>query len=87
MPPPKAEYKFHSTRKWRIDYAWPDIKLAIEIEGGVFKRSHGRHTNPIGFIKDMEKYNALTEMGWHLLRYIPGKIDYDQIVRVKAQFY
>ena len=31
---PQSEYKFHPMRKWRIDYAWPDIKLAVEIEGG-----------------------------------------------------
>jgi len=32
--------------------------------------------------KDMEKYDALTELGWRLLRYQPGKVDYSQIARV-----
>lgn len=77
---PIPEYKFHPTRKWRIDYAFPDVKLAVEIEGGVWTR--GRHTRGAGFKGDMEKYNALTEAGWHLLRYEPKKIDYDQIKRV-----
>lgn len=87
MPAPHAEYKFHPSRKWRIDYAWPVVKLAVEIEGGVFRQSKGRHTNPSGFIKDIEKYNALTEHGWHLLRYIPGKIDCNQISRIYKMFH
>lgn len=80
LPVPQREYKFHTTRKWRIDFAFPCIKLAIEIEGGIYKR--GRHTRPIGFIKDIEKYNALTELGWVILRYPPNAIWYEQIKRV-----
>jgi very-short-patch-repair endonuclease len=80
LPPPDREHKFHQSRKWRIDYAYPEIKLAIEIEGGAFTR--GRHTRPLGFLADMEKYNALTEAGWMLLRYQPNKVDFEQIKRV-----
>lgn len=80
LPIPDREYKFHSVRKWRIDFAFPSVQLAIEIEGGIF--SCGRHTRPIGFSKDIEKYNALTESGWVLLRYPPNKINFEQIYRV-----
>jgi len=38
LPRPLSEYKFHPDRRWRFDFAWPDIKLAIEIEGGTFGR-------------------------------------------------
>ena len=31
------EYQFHDKRKWRFDYAILDKKIAIEVEGGVFK--------------------------------------------------
>lgn len=41
----------------------------------------GRH-NRGGFAGDMEKYNALTESGWMLLRYQPNHIDFDQIKKV-----
>ena len=34
----EREFKFHPTRKWRFDYAFPDRKIAIEIEGGTFGR-------------------------------------------------
>jgi very-short-patch-repair endonuclease len=77
---PTPEHRFHPTRRWRIDFAWPNIKLAVELEGAVWTK--GRHTRGYGFVGDMEKYNNLTEMGWHLLRYQPTKIDYDQIKRI-----
>ncbi len=33
---PNREHRFHPTRKWRFDFAWPDDRLAVEMEGGVF---------------------------------------------------
>ena len=69
LPEAEREHKFHGRRKWRLDFAWPDMKLAVEIEGGVF--SGGRHTRGTGFEADCEKYNCLSEMGWTLLRYTP----------------
>jgi len=77
MPPPVTEYRFDKTRLWRIDYAWSDIKLAVETEGGIWTR--GRHTRGGGFKKDMEKYNQLSIQGWTLLRYEYGKINFDEV--------
>ncbi|MEI7775208.1 MAG: hypothetical protein WCK17_10585 [Verrucomicrobiota bacterium] len=66
---PIPEYRFHPERKWRFDYAWPEKMIAIEVEGGVWVG--GRHTSGSGFVKDMEKYNAATCLGWRLLRVQP----------------
>lgn len=74
------EYRFHPKRRFRIDYYFPTVKLAVEIEGGVW--TGGAHIRPYGFLKDMTKYNLLTEQGIFLLRYEPQRIDYDQIKRV-----
>lgn len=74
------EYRFHHKRRFRLDYYFPSINLGVEIEGGVFV--NGAHIRPAGFVKDMEKYNLLTEQGIYLLRYMPKKIDYRQIKRV-----
>lgn len=67
------EYKFHPTRKWRFDYAIVELKIAIEVEGGVW--TGGRHTSSTGFISDIEKYNNATLLGWSLLRTTPDKLD------------
>ncbi|APS51736.1 hypothetical protein AVI51_13345 [Piscirickettsia salmonis] len=64
---PEQEYRFHKTRKWRFDFAWPDLKIAVEVEGGTY--SQGRHTRGKGFEADCEKYNTATESGWLVFRY------------------
>lgn len=69
IPKPRAEVQFHSTRKWRFDYAWPQYRVALEIEGGVF--TGGRHTSGAGFVKDAEKYNYAACMGWAIIRCMP----------------
>ena len=69
---PEPEYKFHKTRKWRIDYAWPEKRIALEIEGGVF--TQGRHSRGVGMVNDMEKYNTLASEGWLLLRVTPSTL-------------
>ena len=66
------EYRFHPTRKWRFDYAIPEHKIALEVEGGVWTR--GRHTSPKGFLNDIEKYNAATLMGWRVFRTTPDDL-------------
>jgi very-short-patch-repair endonuclease len=65
---PEREYFFHLTRKWRFDFAWPDEKLAVEIEG-VSKFIFGRHQQKDGYTKDTEKYNAAVVLEWRVLRF------------------
>lgn len=72
------EHKFHDTRKWRIDLFIPDIKIAIELEGGVY--TNGRHTRPKGFLADIEKYNNISILGLRLLRYAHVEHTYKDIL-------
>jgi very-short-patch-repair endonuclease len=62
LPKPTREYRFHDTRKWRLDFAWPDYKLAVEIDGGVhgIREKRGR---------DAEKSRALNDAEWRVQRY------------------
>ena len=73
------EYKFHDTRKWRIDIFIPDLKVAIELEGGVY--TYGRHTRPKGFLADIEKYNKISILGLKLLRYAHVEHTYNDILK------
>lgn len=70
---PKREWKFEPSRKWRFDFSWPDIKVAVEIEGGVYM--HGRHTRGYGYESDCEKYNHAIQLGWKVLRYTPQMVE------------
>lgn len=72
LPVPACEHRFHPERKWRFDYAWPDYLVALEVEGGAFTK--GRHTRPMGFLADIEKYNRATALGWRVLRTVPDQL-------------
>lgn len=72
LPEPVREYRFHPERRWRFDFAWPDLRVAAEVEGGIY--SGGRHTRGKGFERDAEKYNQATVMGWDVLRFSAGMI-------------
>jgi very-short-patch-repair endonuclease len=77
LPMPEREWRFHPTRKWRFDFAWPGDKLAVEVEGGIWlsaKGKKGRHNTGAGIEADMEKYNAAALLGWRVLRVSPGHI-------------
>lgn len=65
------EYKFHPTRRWRFDFAIPQYKIAIEIDGGVW--TYGRHNRSSGYIADMEKFNAAASLGWVVLKFTPDE--------------
>ena len=65
LPAYVTEYHFHPVRKWRLDYAWPEIKLAVEVHGGAY--TNGRHTRGGGFTVDREKMNEAAIYGWTVL--------------------
>ena len=57
------EHRFHPTRQWRFDFAWPSQKLAVEIDG------RGRHQTVVGVRADCEKMNEAIRLGWRVLRF------------------
>lgn len=84
IPVPVSEWKFHPKRKWRFDFAWPDLKLAVELHGAIFSKYRSGH-QASGHIRDMEKINSAVELGWKVLQYAPNTklgVDYQQIKRV-----
>lgn len=68
LPPAAREYRFDKTRRWRFDFAWPEIKLAVEIDG-ILPGSGGRHQRAGGYEKDLEKINTAILDGWRVLRF------------------
>lgn len=69
---PFREYRFCAERLWLFDFAWPDVKLAVELEGFGARGVPGRHQRPKGFAADCEKYNTAVLLGWRVLRF-PSK--------------
>lgn len=65
------ELQFDAERKFRFDYAIPEARVAIEIDGGAYIEGGGRHNRAQGFIKDMEKMNLAAAQGWRVMHFTP----------------
>jgi len=72
LPEPEREFRFHPVRRWRFDFAWPDRKLAAEVDGGTWVG--GRHSRGAGAKNDCDKQNAATALGWRVLRFTTDHI-------------
>jgi very-short-patch-repair endonuclease len=66
------EYRYHPTRRWRFDFARPDIRLAIEVDGGIW--TGGRHSRGKGMLADFEKNNCAVALGWQILHFTPSQV-------------
>jgi hypothetical protein len=83
LPPYKREFMFaveSHQREWRFDFAWLQYKIAVEIEGLVYRRINGelvcmgRHVHPEGFSEDSRKYATAAILGWTVLRFYQGQV-------------
>lgn len=46
---------------WRVDFAWPEERVAVEYDGFDW------HSSPDALRKDRQKRAALEEIGWRVL--------------------
>lgn len=68
----EREKVFSNDYKYRFDYAIPDLKIGIEIEGGIYV--FGRHNIPTGYTEDCIKYNIAQSEGWMVYRFTTEQI-------------
>lgn len=73
LPAPEPEFKFHSTRKWRFDWAWPRFRIAVEVDGGQWTKFGGRHMTDA----DRDKINAAASLGWRVYHFSPTQLKHD----------
>lgn len=65
LPAPEREYEFSAERRYRLDFAFVDQRVGVEIMGGTWIVSG--HSTGRGIRRDCEKRNLLTLMGWRVL--------------------
>ena len=58
------EHRFDAVRRWRFDFAWPDLAVAVEIDGFGFG-----HQAQQGMAADNDKQNAAVVSGWRVFRF------------------
>lgn len=81
-PEPVREHRFARDvgRGWRFDFAWPFIRLAAEVEGGIW--TGGRHVTGAGYAGDLEKYNEGALLGWLIVRFTSEMVEDGRALRV-----
>ena len=67
------KHDFRIGRRWRFDFAWPAIRLAVEVDGGTW--ASGRHTRGAGYEADCEKLNEAVLRDWRVLRVTTKQVD------------
>jgi hypothetical protein len=90
LPPLVRELQFakHLGRKWRFDCAFPDYKIAVEVNGVAVRRLAGqlvvmgRHASITGIRNDNEKLNCAALLGWHVLRFLQTDIKPQHALRM-----
>ena len=68
-----CQYQFAKPRRWRADFAWPEYRLIVEVDGAVW--ANGRHTRGSGRVRDMERDNWCALHGWRVLRYTTAQAE------------
>ena len=63
LPSPVLQYPVvdDDGRSWRVDFAWPDLMVAVEYDGFDW------HSSPDHLRRDRQKRAALQEAGWRII--------------------
>jgi len=80
-----AEFYFHPDRNFRADFAWPQHRILLEIDGGIYGRGKpcptcgrkavGAHTSIQRLKSDHVKLNEAAILGWIVLRQTPEQLE------------
>lgn len=85
IPQPEREYHFLlPVRRFRADFAWPDWKLVVEIQGGIWKR--GRHGRGTGIVNDYERVNEAAIQGWTVLQFDSSLLRSGEAMKTLARY-
>lgn len=72
LPRATPEHRIVEGRKFAWDWAWPEQKVCLEVQGGNWAR--GAHARGAGLLRDYEKLNLATCQGWRCLMVTPDQL-------------
>ncbi len=77
------QHRFAPPRRFRFDVAWPDRKVAVEVQGGIW--SGGRHARGSGIAVECQKFSLAAARGWRILPVTREMIESGEAVELIAQ--
>lgn len=81
LPKPEREFRFCPGRRFALDFAWPEYKIAVECEGGIWRQGGGAHSHPLNILRDIEKHNLYTRLGWAVYRFTGDDVSRGKAVK------
>ena len=86
LPEPVRQYRPVKDRKFQVDFAWPELGLIVEVEGGAYM-DRGAH----GWGKPLEdnyrRHNRLKLEGWLLLQYSTEMVKSGEAIRAIEEYF
>jgi hypothetical protein len=84
LPEPALQYEVVGVdgQTWRLDFAWPEYRVAAEYDGVAW------HSGPDAFFRDRRRYSALQELGWAIVSIVAEDVRYrpwDLVRRIESQ--
>jgi hypothetical protein len=83
-PVPDAEVRVTPDRKFAFDFAWPDLMIALEVDGGLYgmgkpcpmckQRKVAGHGSIQRKLTDIEKFNLAALQGWRVVHVTPDMV-------------
>jgi hypothetical protein len=72
LPPPVLQYQVMDPtgQIWRLDFAWPDCRVAAEYDGVDW------HSGPDAFFRDRRRAAALMDLGWVVVPIVAEDVRY-----------
>ena len=70
LPEPVREFRAVPDRKFRWDFGWPDARLLVEVQGGVYAKGRSAHSGA-SLARDFEKLNLAARWGYRCLMFGP----------------
>ncbi|MFL6083420.1 MAG: hypothetical protein ACJ74F_09465 [Mycobacterium sp.] len=84
LPPPVLQHEIvdRNGRTWRVDFAWPERRVAVEYDGFDW------HSDPEQLRRDRQKRAALQEMGWTVASIVADDVrrrSWDMVRRIEIE--
>lgn len=84
LPPPVLQYEITDAggRVWRVDFAWPERRVAAEYDGVAW------HSGPEAFYRDRRRTAALQDLNWLVVPMVAEDVRYrhwELVRRIETQ--